>query len=201
MKVGLILECGLKGADKAVCEHLLRMLLPGVVVDSVTLDNKPKMIAGCGKAAADLLSSGCERVVIVWDLYPAWRKDGERPCRKQDRTSILKSLTDAGVNTPNVFLVCIKEELEAWLLADRSALEAVLGRPSRAADVPNIRKPEQQKNPKKRLDKIFRDNAKGPYTDHVHAIWIVRQLDSVNILAKRSESFRRFALKAANLVL
>ena len=41
MKVGLILECGPQGADKAVCEYLVKLLNPEIEVVSRTLDNKP----------------------------------------------------------------------------------------------------------------------------------------------------------------
>jgi hypothetical protein len=51
MKIGMILECGPSGADKKVCEHLAKQLLPDIEITSFTLDNKPKMIAECGPVA------------------------------------------------------------------------------------------------------------------------------------------------------
>ena len=66
MKVGMIFECGPAGADKAVCELLAQRLKPGIQIASVTLDNKPKLLADCGEAAAQLFMDGCQRVVIVW---------------------------------------------------------------------------------------------------------------------------------------
>jgi hypothetical protein len=172
-----------------------------VKVDSVTLDNKPNLIANCGPAAANLFASGADRVVIVWDLHPAWQVNKQKPCRKQDRDSILQALQQAGVGTRPVFLVCIEAELEAWLLADRNALEAVLGRPTRAANVPNIRHPEREDNPKGRLERIFQENGRGPYTDRTHAIRIVAAMKDLQTLAKRCPTFVRFALKSLNLQL
>lgn len=131
MKVGLILECTADGPDKTVCEYLVRMLDPTIEPSSVTLTNKRILIQESGKVAAQLLADGCKRVVIVWDLHPPWRDT--KPCRREDRESILQSLTNAGVNPTNVFLVCIKEELEAWLLADERALITVLSRPAHLA--------------------------------------------------------------------
>ncbi|MBA4124825.1 MAG: hypothetical protein H0X72_20470 [Acidobacteria bacterium] len=132
MKVGLILECGPQGADKAVCEYLTNLLNPEIEVVSLTLDNKPGLIENCADAVATLFElEGCDRVVIVWDLYPAWRKAGERPCRKQDRDQILEKLSNAGITNPNVFLVCIEEELEAWLLWEPQAISIFLSKPHR----------------------------------------------------------------------
>jgi len=68
----MIFECGPAGADKKVCEYLARQLQPQLEIISVTLDNKPKLINNCGRSAAQLLKAGCDRVVIIWDLYPAW---------------------------------------------------------------------------------------------------------------------------------
>src|SRR5436190_6183362 len=73
MKVGMIFECGPDGADRKVCEHLARLLQPGLEIVGVTLGDKKQLLAGCGGAALGLLYEGCERIVIVWDLYPPWR--------------------------------------------------------------------------------------------------------------------------------
>ena len=58
MKVGMIFECGPKGADKKVCTQLVSMIDPEIEIVSMTLDNKAKLVAGCGQAAAKLLREG-----------------------------------------------------------------------------------------------------------------------------------------------
>lgn len=198
MKVGMIFECGPDGADKKVCEHLAYMLQSHIETDikisSATLDNKPNLLAECGKTAAQLLAEGCERIVIVWDLYPAWREDKQRPCRKEDRTKIMKSLTEAEVTSPHVYLVCIEEELEAWLLADGDAISKVLSRPAHQVKVQDHRNPEKIKNPKTRLNKIFKEKTNSRYVDRQHAYMIVKNLKNLNKL-KRSITFVRFAEK------
>lgn len=61
----MIFECGPAGADKKVCEHLARQLQLELEIMSVTLDNKPRLISDCGRAAAQLLRDGCDRVLII----------------------------------------------------------------------------------------------------------------------------------------
>ncbi len=198
MKVGMIFECGPEGADVKVCTYLARQLRPDIVICTVTLDNKPKMIGKCGEAAAGLLANGCERVVIVWDLHPAWREHRQRPCRKEDRDNILQSLANAGVDATQVTLVCIQEELEAWLLADHRALESLLSRPTRRAAVSESRRPERVDNPKAKMQQIFREHGR-VYNDLVDAEKIVKELPDLRRLFRRCETFRRFALKAADI--
>lgn len=195
MKIGLILECGPEGADKQVCEHLVRMRDETIEISSVTLNNKPGLIRDCGPAAANLFAEGCDRVVIVWDLYPAWREDRAQPCRHEDREAILVSLRSAGVSSTNVYLVCIEEELEAWLLADERALTAILSRTSHPKVVRHINNTERVQNPKKRLNKLFQDAGRGPYVDHIHAIQIARQLSDFRRL-RRCATCGRFIEKA-----
>lgn len=118
----MIFECGPQGADKKVCERFARQIKPDVQIVSITLDNKPNLVSNCGKVAAQLIKQGCDRILIVWDLYPAWREKGQKPCRKEDRQAIQDSLTNAGVTSANVYLICIEPELEEWFLYDLTAL-------------------------------------------------------------------------------
>src|SRR6218665_2442646 len=88
---------------------------------------KPELIANRASTTQALLDSGCCRVLIVWDVQPRWgRPDGAI----QDSKDIRQKLGPHGLaNHPCVFLVPIKAELEAWLLADGRALSQVLSRP------------------------------------------------------------------------
>lgn len=199
MKVGLILECGPQGADKAVCEHLAKLLDPEIEIVTLTLDNKPGLIENCAEAATTLFELDlCDRVIIVWDLYPAWRTGGERPCRKQDRNLILEKLDSAGIANRDIFLVCIKEELEAWLLSEHQAISFVLSKPHREVKIGREQFPERVRNPKTVLNKHFQENTGRPYNDLVHAKQIVQNIDNCNRL-RRCETFPRFALKVANI--
>ena len=199
MKVGMVFECGPHGADRKVCEHLAKCIRHDLEIKSETLDNKPNLIAQCGIVAAELLEDGCDRVVIVWDLYPAWRERGVNPCRKEDRACIIASLTSAGVELDKVALVCIEEELEAWLLADNRAISNVLSRPTHKVNIKRQRNPERG-NPKKRMTKLFKEHSGRPYRDLQHAEMIAKSIQDFQRLRK-VETFKRFASKVADVEL
>ena len=189
MKVGMIFECGPQGADLKVCEYLAKQIKPDIQIESVPLDNKKRLVAECGKAAQLLLADGCDRVVIIWDLQPSWRK--EAPCRKQDRENITRSLKSADANIANVFLVCIEAELETWLLADNRAISTVLSKPHRLVRINRIRRTEQIDNPKERMRQIFSQEGGKPYNDLIHAVQIVKAMPDLNRLRK-IDTFVRF---------
>ena len=212
-KLGLIVECGPLGADLKVFKHIVTRLDVNTVVEPITLDNKKKLIAGCGESTVRLLAEGCERVLIVWDLFPAWREDGQKPCRKTDREQIFAALVAAGVapkdfesptanaaDKRKVFFVCIEEELEAWLLADKTALETVLSKSSRAVRLNRFKNPETIDNPKKRLTKIFKQEAGWEYNDRVNAEGIIKAVSDLKTVAKACPTFSRFVLHAVHKV-
>ena len=192
MKVGMIFECGPQGADLKVCEYLAKQIKPGIQIESVTLDNKKRLVAECGKAAQLLLASGCDQVVIIWDLQPSWRE--EAPCRKKDHEDIMRSLKAAGANAATVFLVCIESELEAWLLADNRAINTVLSKPHHPVRIKRMRQTEQIPNPKKHMMQIFRQNGGKPYNDLIHAEQIVKAMLDLKRLRK-IDTFLRFERK------
>jgi hypothetical protein len=189
------------GPDKKVCEYLVGRLQQGIEVVTITLGDKRNLTAKCGETAALLLGDrNCERVVIVWDLYPPWRRR-EKPCRRDDREVIFGALLEAGVATENVHLVCIREELEAWLIADNRALATALLRlTGRAPRITEVRRPDSVSKPKERLMRIFREHAHRQYQGYDHAIKIIRELPNLNKI-RRSISFARFALKATDRAL
>ena len=199
MKIGMIFECGPDGADRKVCEHLAQRLQSNIEMISVTLDNKPKLLSECGLTAAKLIRQGCERVVIVWDLYPPWRQRKQRPCRKEDREAVLEALTRAGVSPSRACLICIEEELEAWLIADGRAISRVLSRPTHPVRVQDIKRPERIRNPKTRLNQIFQQQTGRPYVDRIHAQQIVEALPDLTRLI-RCATFARFAAKVTGEV-
>ena len=125
MRIGYIFECGIKGADGQVCQYLMQKIVPDIEAFCRFMDNKKNLLENCGPVASLLLKS-CNYVVIIWDLFPAWREKGIRPCQKIDRGKIFSSLKAENVPSDKVALVCIEEELEAWVLADERALKNVL---------------------------------------------------------------------------
>jgi hypothetical protein len=204
MKIGFIFECGPEGPDVQVCRQLVRTLDPAIQFISSTLDNKKKLIEACGPVAKALLSE-CEKVIVVWDLYPPWRERGMKPCRHEDRQAIFLSLQAEEVDLNKVFLVCIQEELEAWLLADDRAVAAVLQplkHPHPVGRITRNSNPDRIRNPKRMLTKIFIREL-GPsrrYVDYRHALLIANEITDFRKI-RRSASFVRFALKVAGMQL
>ena len=193
MKIGFIYECGPKGADVDVCQNLAARLKPEIKCIARTLDNKQNLVRECGPVAS-LLLQNCEHVVIIWDLFPPWREAA--PCLHQDRGDIFESLDNAGVDQAKVSLVCIREELEAWLLADKRALQKVLGRmkhPHPLGTLKNYSNPDMVPQPKTKLIQLFQRELgkRRKYVDSRDAKRIVSAIPDFNKI-RRSASFQRF---------
>jgi hypothetical protein len=87
--------------------------------------------------------------------------------------------------------VPIKAELEAWLLADGSALSAVLSRPTRKVRIGNTKNIEDNTDPKNRLEAVFQNHGRA-YTAKSDAIKIVKNIPvNFGMLGKLS-TFKNF---------
>ncbi|MDG4552251.1 MAG: DUF4276 family protein [Candidatus Contendobacter sp.] len=193
MKIGFIFECGPDGADKQVCEFLAREIRPDITPLSRTLDNKPRLLQDCGLVTAKLLKEGCERVLIIWDLRPAW--PGKTACRKVERDAVLASLTKAGVADKPVFLVCVEQELEGWLLADEQKISVCLSTDAHPYRVPRVGKPDRVANPKSVMMNHFKTARGWRYEDRTHAIKVLRAAPTNLSRLRRSPTFSRFESK------
>ncbi len=191
MKIGFIFECPLSGPDRQVIEFLAAKIDPGVeIVNRFTNTNKPALLQQCGEQAAALLSQGCERVVIVWDLLPRWKDKHIKPYCKKDVAEVRAALHRSNVDDERVRLLCITAELETLLIADERALEKLLSRPSRPANCPFKKNPHRLADPKNDLVAIFKAHGRefSPTTD---ALKIAQAWDDFNRLTP-IPSFKRF---------
>lgn len=195
MKVGFVFECGPQGADKQVCEYLARQIRPEITPVSRTLDNKQNLLEDAGKVAAMLLAEGCERVLIVWDLRPAWPDKKNKPCRKDEREAILIAVANAGLADRPVFLVCVEQELESWLLADEAKISAYLSRPAHPYAARRVSKPDREPNPKAAMMNHFKLARGWRYQDYTHAIKVLQAGETDLKKLRRSPTFQRFEAK------
>lgn len=195
MRIGMIFECGLEGADKAVCTYLASQLRTGVEISSVTLDNKANLLRDAGKAATQLIADGCCCVLVVWDLRPAWPVP-TAPCRAEESRAVRESLQASGVAaSAPVHLICIEQELEAWLLANERAVAAYLSRPTHEFKVDRCKHPDGVRQPKAELINLF-ERARGRrYDDRVDAIRLLKAAPLDFKRMRRSTSFARFEAK------
>jgi hypothetical protein len=205
MKLGLIFECGPEGPDVKVCIHLLKMLDEKVDYSCKALTNKPGLINDCGKTAKNLIElEKCTKVIVVWDLYPAWREN-KVPCRREDREAIAEAMTNAGVKTSQYEMVCIEEELEAWLISDERALRLYLEErihPHPIGKIKKIKNPDLQRLPKTWLTKLFNHvlGNRIKYVEYTDAVLIVKKIVDLKRV-KNSDSFKRFAKKTVGKIL
>jgi hypothetical protein len=198
--VGFIFECGRDGPDYKVCRHLLGQLNANIEMVTRFLDHKQRLLSECGPVAAELLTI-CSRIVVIWDLMPPWGT--EQPCRYEDKRKAFQSLKEAKVPRQKVTLICIEQERECWLIADVRALGAVLLNLKHPHQLGNKLKdykaPDRQiTHPKTELISLFqRELGKTrKYRDHNHALLLAQAIPNWSKL-RRSDSFRRFAEKAA----
>ena len=194
--IGMVFECGPQGADKQVCEYLAKHIRPGIDIKSRTLDNKDNLLRDAGKVAAQLLKDGCVCVIVIWDLRPAWPDKTQRPCRHDERQTVLARLADAGVQPQAaVYLVCIEQELESWLLANERAISALLSSPAHVYHVPKVKVPDTAAQPKAALIEHFKTAKGWRYDDKVDAIRVLRAAVVDLPRLRRSASFSRFEAK------
>lgn len=195
MRIGMIFECKKDGPDYRVCCHFAKRVRADIEIREVTLGDKATLVADCGKSADLLLKSGCERVLIIWDLRPAFPNGEKLDCVRECEL-VKDALTAAGVTSPKVYLVAIREELETWLIADKEAVRAYLKTNEHDVDLPkNWKKPENVKQPKAALNNQFQSSPRHHcrYSDMLHALPIARNCDLARL--EKVQSFKRFADK------
>ena len=134
-------------------------------------------------------------MLIVWDLRPAWPDKKDKPCRAKERQTLLDGLQKEGLQNAPVYLVCIEQELESWLLASDHAISAFLSRPAHPYQAKRVRRPDHEANPKAVMNNHFKAARGTRYEDRVHAVNILKAAPPDWNRLRRSVSFARFEAK------
>lgn len=178
MKVGLILECTLDGADLQVYSHFARHFLGAEVeIEPSCAGNKKILIQEAGKRTKALFAEGCQRVLIIWDLWPRWAEREFKPSLAMDVAAITQALQEAYVTNPCVYLIGVDRMLETLLIVDGSAIAKVLEVPKGRPRPRHQRKPRKTPEPKNYLDGWFQRYHRGQYADYRHAKQIAEHID------------------------
>lgn len=191
MKYGFVFECWIDGPDYKVLKHLVNWIKPDCEFEPVTLGDKGVLLEECADNVDLLLKTGCDKVFVVWDLVPKYTNCD---CIVEERNLIRQQLIDAGVSIENVEFIGIVHELESWLIADVSAIERVLSTTTHEVSINNIRHPDREVNPKKKLRRLFKEHRGIDYNDLDSAVRIIKSVERPRDL-RQSVSFRRFYLK------
>ena len=188
MKIGLILECTTDGPDWQVYSLWVRRLLgEDVRVEQSSAGNKKLLIQQAGKRAQALFDEGCEKVLIMWDLWPAWGQ--AKPNEAEDVAAIDSSLRQAGVVNPCVYMLCVNRMLETLLLVDGNALTQLLGLRGKTPRHQN--RPSTIHDPKEYLGRWFKQARRADYVAHTHAKEIAKRVDLAR-LRRRTREFQKF---------
>jgi len=179
------------GAEKKVIPYLAKQISPNIEFEVVPLDDKRKLFSDCGEWTKEYLNKGYDKVIILWDLKPAWEVDQNKVCLVEELEIIQENLNTAGVTSSKVYKICLVQMLEAWLIADERAIRALLSTSAHSVRVPRTRKPEEERDPKSKLMTIFRQKRGRRYNDGVDAIKIVEQMPDLNRI-RRLSTFQRF---------
>lgn len=169
MLVGIIAE---EKEDVEVLEILIAKF-----VKENSFSTKRFVGHGCGKLrrkcsawGRDLLSKGCELLIVVHDL--------DRNCEKAIRKELDKSISS--LTFTDKIIIIPTEELEAWLLSDPQAIKTCFN----LKKLPKTPKnPERTSSPKEHLrDLVWRDSGKR-FLNTTHNPRIARAVDA-STLAK-----------------
>jgi hypothetical protein len=194
VRIGIVCE-GQRGCPEVqVFPHFVKLICPTLDFDPrrdmVPSGNRPRVISEGPRIAKRLLADGCRRVFIIWDVYPpSWDVRQEADCVPQ-LADLRRNLQAAGLANASIVPVAIHEELEAWLLCDADALNAVI-QPQGKRQIQHERYPNVIKNPKVTLQNLFKRGRGRTYNESYSAGQIARQIASTNRL-RRSQSFERF---------
>lgn len=196
-RIGLIAE---GDPDLAVATNLIvRLLRSDLKVlerDQRRLAPTPTLLCQAPAVAAALLESGCAHVVILWDSAPfgvqkstpteqvaRFWSEVERlnqTLREQQRPLLRR---DALCPIP------VLQELESWLLADERALSTYLVSSNHPKKLSRVPLPEREPNPKKALNRIFKQHRPQGYVDYDDARRLVMHIADIARL-RRLSSFQ-----------
>lgn len=182
MRVGII--CEGERTDGPTLEVLLRAEFPGMTFQFMPT-TKGLIFAKVGGLSDELIRTGCDRVLVAWDLHPVGTQmtvssqhSESKPCQREQRKKLLEvAISTSDVSRPDwiglhrrygfsegdepeharLHLVCFCESFDAAFLADTTFLRTLASSDLRNAEPPpRVRTPTKERRPQEYLRRYFR---------------------------------------------
>ncbi|MBX9732870.1 MAG: hypothetical protein K2X37_02320 [Chitinophagaceae bacterium] len=173
MKVGFVFECQDQGPDELVYTYIAKELCKHfeILQENISpLGNKHAVINDSALDVETMFANKCDYVFIMWDRMPKW-KHGTGKC-DDDKATLTKNLTAAGVDMTKVIMCCIDEMLESWLIADgRGVTNYFQGLNHQSPKFDDHKTKAEQASPKEKLS-IYN----GRYNEYKDNLGIVKGL-------------------------
>ncbi len=123
-KIGIITEAPKDSGDQRVFAWLVEQYCKDMNVVFVGNRNKNELLNDSPAQCESLLAiDNCDKVLIIYDLQPRWGKK-----QKQENESFEEKLNAKlqarNIDLERVSVVCIKQMLETWLVADENAVRS-----------------------------------------------------------------------------
>lgn len=169
---------GVLGEDKSDADMLKELIFNLAGDHSLTI--KTKGYSSCGelltkgaRQVAMFKALGCSKFVICYD--------SDHDCPEARKASIIKRIIKPSMTT-GVFCALVPiQEIEAWILADLSAVTNII---KGWVPAKEILHPEAEDDPKEYLEKLSRKNQRPRYSHATHNPRIAKYLDLTIVEAK-----------------
>jgi len=193
MRIGFVLECQTGGSDATVYKYVAERLCPTLSIEKPkTLVNKIGVFNEGPAVTQTLLETGCDFVFVIWDRKPRFGVLGN--CETDIATFNL-SLVQLNIDLQRVFVCCIDEMLESWLIIDGRGFDRWLQLKTNhpLADFGDHTSRAEQSDPKNRIRAFLRINyGAWKYNESEDNFEIVKHLPDFDRAARWNESFRFF---------
>ncbi len=189
-KIGIITEAPKDSGDQKVFAWLAEKYCQGMEVVFVGNRNKSELLNDSPAQCESLLEiDTCDKVLIIYDLKPRWDKK-----QKQENENFEEKLTtklrEQGIDLEKVSVVCIKQMLETWLIADENAVRNYKIKKHKLTDnEPSFNGGKKQLNNPKPKNLI--ESYLSEYNPTTTALEIIKEA-SLSKVERWSESFRNF---------
>ncbi len=161
MRIGIVVEgsnaeAGDVHAIRAICNKIATEHNIARQCIVIAGGSKPAIIQGAAEFVKALKAKGCTRVVIVWDNCPPWTGNMDVDAFVSAARA-WRRILGSGQLTNDVYMVCARRELEAWILTDETAIKAVLSDlgKQKMPSISGSKKPDTIDKPKDRLQNYW----------------------------------------------
>jgi hypothetical protein len=189
-KVGIIIEAPKDSGDQKVFAWLIEQYCKNISVVFIGNRNKNDLFNDSPEQCAGLFEfDNCDEVLIIYDLKPRFDTKSNR-ANVHFQNELTAKLQSMRLDMQKITLICIKQMLETWLIADENAVPNYkIQKHKLTAAQPYFNGGKKQLYNPKPKDLI--ETYLSEYNPTTTALEIIKQAD-LNIVGRRCSSFVEF---------